>query len=141
MVSASDISKYIVDYCYKDSNAISNLKLQKIMYMLQIEFNREYKKQLIDDDFEAWPYGPVIPKVYYDFCQYGGMDIEKNFDVTLDIETIEMTFINNIIERYKEIKPWDLVEITHRKGGAWDKIFNNGAGYKFVIPFELIADE
>ena len=56
------LAKYIVQKCYQDGHPISNLQLQKILYFLQIMYGRstEGKELLFQDDFEAWPYGPVF---------------------------------------------------------------------------------
>jgi len=135
--SALDIAKYMVEKCAREDSPISNLQLQKILFYIQKDYLKRESK-LFDDYFEAWKFGPVIPNVYYSFCEFGGMPIVplEIYNVSIDVETKET--IDPIIEEKRKLFPWDLVNDTHKKGGAWDKTFNNGNGNRFVIPNELI---
>ena len=38
------------------------------------------------------------------------------------------------------MKPWQLVEETHKKNGAWDRVYNQGRGNKQLIPIEYIEE-
>ena len=59
-----DVAKYIITKCTRDEHPISNLQLQKILYILQKEYLQRDQKCLFFDDFEAWAFGPNIPNVY-----------------------------------------------------------------------------
>lgn len=134
--SAYEIAKYVVTKCTEDNSPISNLQLQKILYFLQIDFLRNRGEQLFTDDFEAWQFGPVVPDVYYKFCGFGAMKIRMKYDVK--IESDVKLAVDTIVENKRILKPWDLVEDTHKKGKAWDTIFKEGEGNHQVIPKELI---
>ena len=138
MYSAIDISKYIINKCINDNKPISNLQLQKILFYIQKNNLEKCDQPLFEDDFFAWKFGPVIPEVYYHYCGYGAKRIifdERDATVPENHETFD-----NIIEDLRELKPWDLVERTHKKGGAWDRVFNNGEGYKQIIPIDEIRN-
>lgn len=45
--------------------SISNLRLKKILFFLYGYYWKADKKEIIDIDFEAWHYGPVINELYY----------------------------------------------------------------------------
>lgn len=137
MINAIEIAKYMISKCCQDGIPISNLQLQKILFFIQKD---RLKKTgwYIKEEFEAWPYGPVIPQLYNMFCSYGAMPIDREYDSVLD-ENIKLD-INEIIERLRVMDPWSLVEKTHSSGGAWDQIFNNGSGYKKTIPKNLIRE-
>lgn len=136
--SALYLAKYIIDKCAKDDHLISNLQLQKILYNLQKELLKK-GTVLVNDDFQAWAYGPVVPKVYFEFCSYGSMCIDEKYNVK--IENQIKNIIDPIIESLRKEEPWKLVEKTHFRGGAWDIIYRNGRGNKDVIPLELIRDK
>lgn len=70
---AMDVAKYIITKCTRDEHPISNLQLQKILYILQKEYLQRDQKCLFFDDFEAWAFGPNIPNVYYYFCGFGSI--------------------------------------------------------------------
>ena len=132
---ALDIAKYVITKCTTDHCPISNLQLQKILYNLQ----KDYLKKngvLFIDTIEAWQWGPVIPNVYRVYCVYGSMKIEEVYNINLP-ESVKR-IIDPIIVQKRNINPWLLVDETHKKNGAWDRIYRNGAGNKMAIPCELI---
>lgn len=139
MYSALEVAKYVVSKCTEEKRPISNLQLQKILYYIQ----RTYIKQgsrAFEDDIEAWQFGPVVPDVYYYFCGFGAMPITANY-MDVQISQYDKGTINPIVEEKRKLKPWDLVEDTHRPGGAWDSIYRGGLGNKQVIPVSAILKE
>ncbi|WP_342275932.1 Panacea domain-containing protein [Spiroplasma endosymbiont of Nebria brevicollis] len=58
---------------------ISNLRLQKILLFLYCYYWKELKKEIININFYAWTYGPVV-KPLYNFlkdCGSNGIDIYR----------------------------------------------------------------
>lgn len=137
------LAKYIVQKCYQDGHPISNLQLQKILYFLQIMYGRstEGRELLFQDDFEALPYGPVIPNVFDKFSRYGGMIIEETFDEPAPCPQKVMKFIDKAIEFLRKKTPWELIKISHAEGSPWDLTYHKGAGRKAIISQSLIIDE
>ena len=140
MYAAIDLSKYIVSKCIKDGHPISNLQLQKILYYIQKAFLKEKGTQAFGDDIEAWQYGPVVPNAYYRFCGSGAMPISFCLE-TGSIEKCDEELINSIVEEKRDLNPWNLVADTHKNGGAWDKVYQNGIGNHKTIDTELIQAE
>lgn len=136
MYSALELSKYIVSKCIKDGQPISNLQLQKILFHIQKMFLQE-GGPAFSDSIEAWQFGPVVPKVYYEFCGFGAMPITMQYQ-SASICPEDKIAIDNIVESKRELSPWDLVEETHRLGGSWDQTYRNGAGNHRVISPDLI---
>ena len=75
MYSAVDVAKYIVSYSTQQGKSISNLKLQKMLYYLWVDYYKSTGRELYVDDICAWQFGPVVPDVYYEFCSYAGTPI------------------------------------------------------------------
>lgn len=136
---ALDIAKYIIDKCTRDRKPISNLQLQKILYFIQKECLKNGTIAFYDD-IEAWQFGPVVPDVYYRFCGAGAMPIVLTFN-GLNLESSNQTIIDRVIEDRRNQKPWDLVNETHKKDGAWDKVYQDGKGERDTIPLDLIRAE
>lgn len=115
-INIFDIAKYF----YNKVTDSSNLKIQKLMFFAYIDFFKENKEELFPDDFEAWVYGPVLPRLYKD---YNKILLENDFDnVNLKIEKNEKIWkiLENIILKYGHINPFALVELTHQHA-AWEK--------------------
>lgn len=138
MCKAIDLSKYIVSKCIKDDCPISNLQLQKILYYIQKDFLQR-DKRAFSDDIEAWQFGPVVPNVYYHYCGFGAMPIafagEDGNVVPKDRKVID-----KIVEEKRVLDPWTMVAETHKKNGAWDRIYKDGEGNHKVIPVDLIKE-
>ena len=132
---ALDIAKYIVDYCTQKNKSVSNLKLQKMLYYLWIEYYKITKESLFCDEICAWQFGPVVPDVYYEYCSYAGSPIIKRYLLS-GFESLNI--LNEIIDKYIDITANELVRKSHEIGLPWATIYNNGTGNREVIPFELI---
>lgn len=141
MYKALDIAKYIISKGTNDGEPISNLQLQKILYYIQSEFLQSRNNVAFDDDIEAWQFGPVVPNVYYYFCGYGAMKIMNYYDEDFSLNYEDRQIIDKIIIEKRDMDPWQLVEETHRAGGAWDKTYKKGFGNREVISIALIKQE
>ena len=140
LYSAVDIAKYVVTRCIEKQNPISNLKLQKMLYFIWIDFYKKTSEELFFDEFCAWQFGPVVPDAYYEFCHYAGRPIfTAYYEVVL--ESRDEKLIDGIIDSYISVPVSVLVSKSNRIGGAWDAIYRNGVGDREIIPFRLIKEK
>lgn len=137
MYNALDIADYVIFKCISDNHPITNLQLQKILFFIQKEFLLKKGTEAFMNRMEAWQFGPVIPDVYYKYCGYGAMEILQCKN-THEITDNDRKMIDNVISKKRIVNPWDLVEETHKKGGAWDLVFQDGIGNKMPINNDLI---
>lgn len=93
-----DVCRYIINYSNEKDYGISNLKLQKVLYFVQAYFliTRPGKPCFLER-IEAWDFGPVIPKAYCSYNQYGGGDIPT---------------IRSYVES-PDNRPWDVRRISY----------------------------
>ena len=138
MYMAMTVAKYIVSKCTREHTPVSNLQLQKILYFVQKESLLYDGGPIFADEIEAWQFGPVVPNVYFHFSGFGAMPIVMEYE-TPEFEEEEEELIDDVVARKKMLYPWDLVEETHKTGGAWDQIYCGGRGNRQVIPLRLIA--
>ena len=142
MYPVLEIAKYIVNKCIKDNKPITNLQLQRILYCVQRDFLRKLNKPAFPEIIEAWPFGAAIPEVYYEFCGAGIMPISLSSEpeeaVIQAIPVKERRLIDSIVESKRLLPVWTLAQEANKNGGAWHKVYNNGAGKNNEIPTELI---
>lgn len=69
-MKALDISKYVLAFFDEFGDHTTNKKLQKLIYYIEA-WGLVYTGSIIDEDFEAWVHGPVIPEVYQNYKGYG----------------------------------------------------------------------
>ena len=130
--------------CEHGSWRITNLGLQKILYLAQMLFMGENNgARLIDTEFEAWDYGPVSPEVYRRVRIFGAEPIQDMFfsePHSNDGMREEEAYLYNVCTYLVGKKPAELVAITHWKYGAWAKNYKPGA-LGIAIPDRDILDE
>lgn len=132
-----DVANYILSHCCEQNKPISNLKLQKILYFIWIDYCKTNNQYLFDDEFSAWRFGPVVSKVYYEFCSYAGTPININKESSLS--EVDKQQIAGFLLNYINKSAFDLVEKTHQQNKPWDITFRNN-GDKATIPFEEIIN-
>lgn len=133
-MKALELADYIINTSPKD---LSNLELQKTMYFVELDYCKQTGKSLIDEDFEAWDYGPVVPEVYREFRDYGAESIDRTNKMSIS-EEIQKDIVDSSIKRCSQKRPWELVSESHRNDGAWQKTIDKNL---VVIDKELIAEE
>jgi len=139
MCSVLQVAK---QFCEKRNWEATNLELQKLLYIAQVFSLGLRDRPLFNSTIQAWQYGPVILDLYHEFKVYGRVPIPKTaFPSDLDSCSDEdKVFIDNVAELTKNLKDWQLVGLTHRKGTAWDKNHKTGT-FHTEIPISDMTDE
>lgn len=128
--------------CQMRDWSLSNLELQKILYIAHMLHLGEHGKPLVAENFEAWDYGPVVPKLYRRVKGFGSEPIRNVFHWVpeIDSSSTEFAALKDAVEQTRSMSPGQLVSITHWPKGAWYEVYKpNHKG--IVIPNDLIADE
>ncbi|WP_419573833.1 Panacea domain-containing protein [Pyramidobacter piscolens] len=134
-----DVAKYIITYFSKMRRPVTHLKLQKLLYFVWIDYYKAHKKYLFEEEMCAWQLGPVSPSVYSDYCAYGAMPIDREYD-EIAISEKDRAYLNEDLEQYILTDPYELVNRTHQSGTPWSEIINNGLGLRNTIPFDLMIE-
>lgn len=112
-LTALEVAKYFLAL-QDDEEAISNLKLQKLLYYAQ-GFHLALKgRTLFDDDIRAWEHGPVVPSVWRAYNRYAGRPIPRpvGFDPrAIDEDT--RSLLDEVSSVYGQFSAWRLREMTH----------------------------
>ena len=131
-ITALDVSKFLLSL-----KSMTNLKLQKMIYLVYAEYLEKTGKKLFKDDIIAFKYGPVVPSVYEYYKDNGRNNIQVDKDEEIFAQEItlpmvlarflqsldEKNVINSIqstFKKYGHLTASELVTITHRKGTPWD---------------------
>lgn len=122
--------------CKASKWTITNLKLHKILYLIDLDYINKTEQRLITDElFEAWKYGPVLPDVYNRAKIFGADPITADYwIVNLNSSTNEekASFIISSYEKYKQYSNTELIKRTHAKYSAWYKK-NKAAKEKILL--------
>lgn len=132
-MKAMELADYIITIQNKKSEPITNLKLQKIMYFLSVDYMMQNGKSLISDEkFERWDYGPVIRSVYFEYSSNHSDPIKKigmhvkvesrgtgSVGIVVsefkkeDLDDEEKNFVKAHIDSLMKFDVFDLVDKSH----------------------------
>jgi uncharacterized phage-associated protein len=108
---------------------ISNLQLQKILYLAQMYYmGRNNSRRLVDTFFEAWDYGPVAPDLYHKVKLFGSDPVEDIFyqaRVFRDDDDRKLV-LDEVCADLLKRTPGELVDLTHWEDGAWARHYRPG---------------
>lgn len=155
---ALDVARHIINYVNNKGGAISNLKLQKLLYFIQGFFLILKKKPCFKDDIEAWDFGPVVPNVYFEFRKYGSGSIPKietiyKFSILEDfgdelgisgekyedkINLEDAQLIDDVVNALKNHSASALVTMTHKQD-PWKNTYEKHNIHN-VISIDCISD-
>lgn len=114
---------------------VTQMKLQKLVYFAQGAHLAKYHKPLLNENFQAWKYGPVIPEIYQDFKFYGSRPITNTNSYVpsdsvrapyfLDAEAHDT--INYTWGVLKDFSAMSLSRWTHQPDTPWAKVYDPNA--------------
>lgn len=119
----SDKLKGICSLILKEKPNTSNLVLQKLLYFIQAASLVYLGEPAFEDSIEAWQYGPVVPKVYYEF-KYNH---EALINTTPVLEEKLKKLTNVILVNLGDKTAYDLVDLTHSYS-SWKEAWRLGSG-------------
>ncbi len=92
-----DLAHIITHYVNEKGDSVSPKKLQKLLYYVEAWNMVHIGEPLINEEFEAWVHGPVLPSVYRQLKGFGF----NNLQVINEEEDSAAKEIQGIIEKNK----------------------------------------
>jgi len=151
--SASQIANFFLLKAKNDERPITMLKLVKLCYIAHGWYLAVRNCGLIDENIEAWQYGPVVPSVYHEFKHFernpiDSLATEAIFDgMNFRFETPEIPKHDNvtrsILEKvwdvYKNMRAGAFIDKTHLENTPWSKHYEKGNPNKAIPDAEIKA--
>lgn len=121
MYDARDVAWKILKTAELKGISITNLQLQKLVYIANGYMLGWKNKNLCNQPMEAWEYGPVVGDVYHVFKCYGKNPIPVNSNMVTELDKDEEAeyIISGVIEHYGNKSAPELVSLTHQKDTPW----------------------
>ena len=156
MYSSIQIANFFIEQSLKEREYLTPMKLQKLVFFAH-GWHLAYKDVgLLDEQVEAWKFGPVVSSLYHRVKRYGNTFVKEpisDFDqITFqevvpcisneDIET--RVFLESIWNVYKKFSGTALSDATHVEGSPWYRVYNDPANQPLKngtdIPEEYIKE-
>ena len=137
--SVEALANTILEYAEQCGVEVGPMKLQKLMYLAHGYYLALTGRPLVDEFFEAWQYGPVVPTIYQFFKQFGGNAIQKGFRVSPGgsnvhfpdeecekpvvpkKDTAAAKVLDFIFAKYASKTAIYLSDLTHKIGSPWEQ--------------------
>lgn len=136
------------------------MKLQKLLYFVHGYYLAVTDNPWVNEAFEAWDYGPVVPSIYYELKSFGGDQIKRGFTLSdmvqegdgyrfrvappaTEEDNTGAQIVSFVIDKYGQRDGVYLSNLTHKVGTPWHQIKMQNGGKiprNADIPNELIKD-
>jgi len=139
MHDARSVANFLLDYARERGVPITNMAILKHIYFAHGWHLAAHGQPLITNRIEAWEYGPVVRAVYDSFKVHGAGPITTRATM-IDWDTGEIrvaraafsrdtsNLLRSILTYYSGFGAFELSDLTHVRGGPWDKVWNAGDG-------------
>lgn len=133
---ARAVANLLLDVADLHGLVLTHMAVHKLAYFAHGWHLVAKDRPLVSRAFEAWKYGPMLRPVWDEFKQAGDRPIIGRATV-LDYETGEVitatsdfvdeerSLVSDILRAYGRFPATRLSTMTHRKGGAWQKIWTS----------------
>lgn len=138
MYDADEIAKLVIDVCIDEGKPVTNLKLQKILYFLWIDWYGKTGEYLFDDRVEAWYHGPIVPDVYYRYRTFIADPIVTRTEHSISERDVPM--LSRLISEYNSRSIGRLIAESCTEGSPWDRVGGRASLYA-EIGKDLMIDE
>ena len=101
-------------------------RVQKLLYLFQAVHMKFVGCPMFEDNFKAWPSGPVISSVYYKCADtiHTVADLEFKEEYIENITDAKKVIMDCILSATNEIDTFDLVEISRAEDTPWHEIYD-----------------
>jgi uncharacterized phage-associated protein len=131
-----EIANCVLDLADQEGIKLSNLSLQKVVFFCHAWHLVDTGQPLLKAEFEAWQHGPVLQYLYRQFKDFENRPITaratamnsatgKSEVVRYDLDLDTLQRLKRVLKFYGRLEPWDLVDLSHAKGGPWDRVWNH----------------
>lgn len=125
------VANYFIKKGLEEGGGVSPMKVQKLTYFAHGWHLALYDSPLIDEDIQAWTYGPVIPSLYHKLKGFGNLAIDRPLpevsgrfssrEVVREVEERDGKFLDFIWRLYGKYSAVDLSVLTHVSDSPWDR--------------------
>ena len=107
------VSSYIIKKASESGLEITQMQLQKLLFLVELESFKRYDKSIIDDDFTSFEHGPIIKSIYPYVSEKGSLPLNPFVDNIFITNEENKELIDFIIDKYAKYSASYLRNYTH----------------------------
>lgn len=122
---AMTVANRFIELANKDGRKLTPMQLIKLSYIahgFSLAINR---RPLLDEDIEAWRYGPVVPSLYKRLKKYGSSEVDGPQSVSFlnlkgeKLDEQDAKLVDIVFQKYGKLTGVQLSYLTHKPGTPW----------------------
>ncbi len=133
------IANYVLKRRNELGKATTLMQLIKFVYLCDGWSLALLGKPLSKHNAQAWKFGPVYPKVYSAFKQFGSSPIaeparskETGLPLSSRFSPEEEEVMDSVVKSYGRLSAWQLSSLTHESGTPWSETFDEHGPYSEI---------
>ena len=136
----------VANYLLKIGDDLDRVRLADLVYLCHGWHLTTYGTPLVDEEPEAWRYGPMFPSLYQAIKDFGDSAIaypvkgrgngRGNGVAVLTDQQKEL--IDTIHSSYNEFTGWEILRITEQEKSPWRKVWLKNYDRNAPIPNRAI---
>ena len=128
------ISSYIIQQVRESGLEITQMQLQKLLFLVELESFKRYDKSLIEDDFTSFEHGPIVKSLYPYVAEKGSLPLEPFEENVIIHNDAERELIDSVVFQYAKYSASYLRNYTHHFY-SWKEHFQK------IMPKEKIRED
>lgn len=128
------IANWFLDRARRDATTLCPMRIQTLVYLAHGWHLGLRSEPLIDEEVQAWAYGPVVTSLYHEFKEFGAEEITRQASsAKMDpggawkavrpnvpaSDTDTVALLERVWEGYGRFSATQLSSMTHRPGTPW----------------------
>lgn len=118
------VAKFFIEKASELKESVTPMKLIKLSYIAHGWHLAVLDTPLINENVQAWKYGPVFESLYHAFKRFGNNPIPPNAAMefnysTSDFEPKTRALLEKVWEKYSPLNALQLSALTHQQGTPW----------------------
>jgi uncharacterized phage-associated protein len=113
------VAQYLV---MKAKKPMTAQKLLKLCYIAHGHMLAKHGVPLLDEQVQAWQYGPFVKSVHHSIRDYGSMPVTTvhgSMIWTVDFTADEEAVMHTVLDNYAHFPAMRLSDATHQPGTPW----------------------
>lgn len=131
MYDPRSVSRTMIDRAAPLGVEMTNLKLQKLLYIAHGAMLAVHNRALVNTTFAAWKYGPVLESLYHDLKIFGSDSIKSGDSYIQQWNPIPqedaeaISIVDAVLGHFGPMTGYGLIQWSHLPDGPWNAVYKD----------------
>ena len=124
------VANYIIEKAEAQGRRLTPMQIIKLVYISHGFSLAMLRRPLLNEEVEAWRYGPVIPSLYRRFKKFGSREVDELLPPaffglrTEQLDPQDKQLLDAVFDKYGNLNGIQLSHLTHRRGTPWAESYS-----------------